>query len=145
MLKLTTRTDYGLRAVTYLAERYGHGPVSTSEIAARRNVPEAYLDQLMVTLRRAGIVRSYRGPRGGHELARPPKEITVAEVVHSLEGSVAPVECMEKTEGCELTGSCSFRHLVMELQAMAERYLSATTVADLLEMEASPTRQMYHI
>lgn len=144
-MKLTTRTDYGLRAVTYLAERYGQGPISTAEVAARRNVPEAYLDQLMVSLRKAGIVRSYRGPRGGHELARPPKDITVGEVVRSLEGAVAAVECLEKADGCELTGSCSFRHLLRELQAMAERYLSSTTVADLLEMEASSTRQMYHI
>ncbi len=145
MLRFTTRTDYGLRAVTYLAERYGQGPIATAEIAVRRNVPEAYLDQLMVSLRKAGIVRSYRGPRGGHELARPPQEISVGEVVQSLEGAIASVECLEKADGCELTGSCSFRHLLRDLQAMAERYLNSTTVADLLEMEASSARQMYHI
>src|SRR4051812_50020579 len=72
-LKISMRSDYGGRALLYLAERYGQGPVQSAEIAARQNIPETYLEQLLVVLRRAGLVRSLRGPAGGDKLGRPPR------------------------------------------------------------------------
>ena len=71
-MKLSMRSDYGVRAVIDLARRFGDGPVQSAEIAARESIPEAYLEQLLTSLRKAGLVRSSRGPRGGHELAREP-------------------------------------------------------------------------
>src|SRR5438067_1374429 len=82
-LKISMRSDYGGRALLYLAERYGQGPIQSGEIAAQQNIPETYLEQLLVVLRRAGLVRSLRGPAGGHMLARPP----VAESVLGLIGN----------------------------------------------------------
>src|ERR1051326_6624288 len=86
------RSDYGAHAVIELARRYGQGPVQCAEIAASQKIPEAYLDQLLSGLRRVGIVRSIRGPHGGHELARDPRTLTLGDVVTALEGPVVPHE-----------------------------------------------------
>src|SRR5438093_10082157 len=84
------RTDYGTRAILELAARYGDGPLQSAEIAQRQGIPEAYLEQLLTSLRKAGLVRSTRGPHGGHELARAPGEMTLLEVVSALEGPLGP-------------------------------------------------------
>src|SRR3712207_5998414 len=93
------RSDYGARAMIDLARRYGDGPVQSAEIAARESIPEAYLEQLLTSLRKAGLVRSSRGPRGGHELARPPSAITVGDVVHALEGPFLSLDCLGEPDG----------------------------------------------
>ena len=74
-VKLSMRSDYGARAVIDLARHYNRGPVQSADIAARQAIPEAYLEQLLTTLRKSGLIRSTRGPHGGHELARPPADI----------------------------------------------------------------------
>lgn len=85
-MKLSSRSEYGIRALLELAQRRGQGPIQSREIAERQDIPDAYLNQLLLTLRKAGIVQSLRGPAGGHLLARPPERITMAEVVGALEG-----------------------------------------------------------
>src|SRR6476620_9715851 len=90
-VKLSMRSDYGARAIVDLARHYNQGPVQSAEIAGRQAIPEAYLEQLLTTLRKSGLIRSTRGPHGGHELARPPAEIRCADVINALEGPlVAP-------------------------------------------------------
>src|SRR5262245_28322897 len=84
------RSDYGARAMIDLALRYGDGPVQSADIAVRQGIPEAYLEQLLTALRKAGLVRSTRGPHGGHELARAPAEMSLLEVVSALEGPLGP-------------------------------------------------------
>ncbi|MGH2628020.1 MAG: RrF2 family transcriptional regulator, partial [Anaerolineales bacterium] len=90
-MRVSTRSDYGLRALIELAGHFGQGPLQSSEIALRRHVPEQYLDQLLTALRKAGFIRSVRGPAGGHELVRAPETISVREVIESLEGTLSPV------------------------------------------------------
>ena len=85
-MRLSIKGDYGVRALLDLAERAGQGPVQSEAIARRQGISEAYLDQLLTQLRRAGLVRSVRGPRGGHELARSAAEITLDEALAALEG-----------------------------------------------------------
>src|SRR5258707_5582886 len=84
------RSDYGAHAVIELARRYGQGPVQCAEIAASQKIPESYLDQLLSSLRRVGIVHSVRGPHGGHELARDPRQLTLGDIFTALEGPVVP-------------------------------------------------------
>ena len=96
LMRCSTRGDYGLRALIELADHYGQGPLQCSEIALRRHVPEQYLDQLLTTLRKAGFVRSQRGPAGGHELARDPAEIPVYEAIVALEGSLSPIAWLDE-------------------------------------------------
>ncbi len=85
-MRVSRRADYGVRALFDLAERYGQGPVQSRDIAARQRIPEAYLHQVLGALGRAGMVRSTRGPQGGHELTRLPAEITVLDVLDILDG-----------------------------------------------------------
>ncbi len=85
-MRVSSRADYGVRALFELALRYGQGPVQSREIAARQGVPEAYLHQVLGALNRAGFVRSTRGPAGGHELTKDPREITLWDVLHVLDG-----------------------------------------------------------
>src|SRR6185312_17374603 len=98
-MRLTRGSDYGAHAVIELASRYGQGPLQCAEIAASQKIPEAYLDQLLSSLRRVGIVRSIRGPHGGHELARDPRQLTLGEIVTALEGPVVPHEFVHGPAG----------------------------------------------
>ena len=95
-MRVSTRSDYGLRALIELAGHYGGGPLQSSEIAGRRHIPEQYLDQLLTTLRKAGFIRSMRGPAGGHELLRDPSLVTVLDVIQALEGSLSPVAWLDE-------------------------------------------------
>jgi len=85
-MRVSSRVDYGVRALFDLALRYGQGPVQSRDIASRQDVPEAYLHQVLGALNRAGLVRSTRGPLGGHELAREPREISLWDVLLVLDG-----------------------------------------------------------
>ena len=95
MMHISAKGDYGLRAVLDLALHDGQGPILRADIAARQNIPEAYLVQLLNLLRKAGLVHSIRGPKGGHVLLKRPDELTVQEVLAALEG---PVNLMGKSE-----------------------------------------------
>ncbi len=85
-MRVSSRTDYGVRALYELALHFGEGPIQSREIAARQNVPEAYLHQVLSALSRGGLVKSTRGPSGGHALARPPAEITLYDAMDVLDG-----------------------------------------------------------
>src|SRR5437588_5964328 len=95
-MMFSTKAEYGVRVMVELARRAGEEPVPLAEIAADDGLPLAYLEHLVARLRRAGLVDSRRGSRGGYLLARPSTEITMAEVVEALEGSIAPIECISE-------------------------------------------------
>src|SRR5574339_1316420 len=90
-MRISTKGDYGVRALIELTHHYGEGTVQSAQIAARQRIPEPYLDQLLTTLRKAGFIRSVRGPQGGHALIKTPEEIRLSDVIRSLEGSLSPV------------------------------------------------------
>ncbi len=139
------RSDYGARALLYLAERYGQGPVQSAEIAARQNVPETYLEQLLVVLRRAGLVRSLRGPAGGHMLARPPSAIRLGEIVAAMDGPSPTLSCADE-RGCRVLPGCVLYDVWSELEAASRAIVDAVTLGDLLERQAAAQRRvMYHI
>jgi Rrf2 family protein len=93
-MMFSTRAEYGVRVMVELARRGGEEPVPLAEIADHEGLPVAYLEHLVARLRRAGLIESRRGAHGGYLLARDATEITMAEVVEALEGSIAPVECI---------------------------------------------------
>jgi Rrf2 family protein len=95
-MMFSTKAEYGVRVMVELARRAGGEPVPLAEIAAHDGLPLAYLEHLVARLRKAGLVDSRRGSRGGYMLARPSSEITMAEVVEALEGSIAPIECISQ-------------------------------------------------
>src|ERR671939_1054191 len=133
------RSDYGAHAVIELARRYVQGPVQCAEIASSQKIPEAYLDQLLSGLRRVGIVRSVRGPHGGHELARDPRQLTLGDIVTALEGPVVPHEFVHSpstdAEGTDWWAACAVRNAWLEAAQASQRVLDHTTIQDLLEQQ----------
>jgi Rrf2 family protein len=141
-MKISTRAEYGLRALIALASRYGEGPVQTHVIARQQGLPEPYLTQLMATMRQAGLVASKRGPAGGHRLARPPAQISLREAFAALEGTTSPWWCVEVTNpDCAYAGTCGLRPVWRALQVAAEGVLDRLTLADLQPQRQSVGRR----
>lgn len=131
-MRVSTKGDYGVRALIELAHHYGEvKPMQSSEIAARQRIPESYLEQLLTTLRRAGFIRSVRGPQGGHALIRAPETIRISEVIESLEGAIMPIDCLDETSACSRNGGCAQSDMWGDVRDAILDVLEKTTVADL--------------
>ena len=142
-MRLSMKGDYGVRAVLDLAERYGQGPVQSEAIARRQGISEAYLDQLLALMRRAGLVRSVRGPRGGHELARPASQISLLDVLTALEGSFLQ---FGPDSSQDLPTVRVQQELWKQVRDQTQHLLQTTSVQDLLERQrALTTPARYYI
>jgi len=130
-MRISTKGDYGVRALIELSHHYGEGPIQSAEIAARQRIPEPYLDQLLTTLRKAGFIRSVRGPQGGHALLLRPEEIRLSDVIRSLEGSLSPVSHLHD-EGYQCRAAHEVWH---EVEEATERILDGVTIGDLAQRE----------
>jgi Rrf2 family protein len=147
-MKLSTRGRYATRALLDLALHPGENPATLKDIARRQQISVRYLEHLITPLVAAGIVRSMRGPRGGISLARPPQQIRLSEVIQLLEGSTAPVECLDNPIVCERSATCVTRDVCGELRKAMDDVLDATTIADLVERQKQkeqPQTMMYHL
>ena len=139
-MMFSTKAEYGVRVMVELARHAGEEPVPLAEIAARDGLPLAYLEHLVARLRKAGLVDSRRGSRGGYLLARSPVEITMAEIVEALEGSIAPIECITEAPDGSIVCSresdpghvCPTKLLWTRVRFAIVRTLQETTLADLL-------------
>src|SRR3970040_1225116 len=129
-MKGSMKGDYGVRALVELAHHFGEGPVQSAVIAGRQGIPEPYLDQLLTGLRRAGFIRSVRAPQGGHALIRDPRDLRLSEAIAALEGSLAPIACLDDPEGCRKSASCSLRPIWQEIEAGSLRMLESISIAD---------------
>ena len=144
-MKLSTRGRYGLKAVVDLAVYYGDAPVTLSVLAGMQGVSEAYLEQLLRFLRRAGIVETVRGAAGGYRLCCAPAELDVGRVLAALEGSTAVVDCVGTGDACcDRACTCSARPLFLKLQARINDVLRDTTIADLATDYIEQKRRMEH-
>ena len=145
-MKLSTRSRYGLKAVVDLAVAYGDGPVSLPALAGLQNVSEAYLEQLLRTLKKSGVVETARGVQGGYSLSRDPADVTVEEVLSALEGSTALVDCVDTSPaaGCKNACVCSARPLFLKLQNKINGVLSATSIQDLADDYIEQKRRIQH-
>jgi len=136
----STKAEYGVRVMVELARRGGDQPVPLAEIAEHDGLPLAYLEHLVARLRKADLVASRRGARGGYLLARPPEEISMAEVVEALEGSIAPIECISQgadgTLRCARESDpehvCAAKALWTRVRFSIVRTLEQTKLADLM-------------
>lgn len=145
-MRVSTRGDYGLRAMLELAQRYGEGLVPSREIAERQGIPESYLDQLLTVLSKARLLRSARGPQGGHSLAQPPDKIRLSDVVIALEGSVAPVSCVADQGDCSQTSACVLREVWQKIEDVTLEVLASITLEDLVKrQQARRTEAIYYI
>ncbi|HTE85773.1 MAG TPA: Rrf2 family transcriptional regulator [Dehalococcoidia bacterium] len=144
-MKVSTKGDYGIRALIELALHYGSGTIQSAEIAARQRIPEPYLDQILTSLRRSGFIRSVRGPQGGHELIRDPLSLRLREVIEALEGSLNPIDCLEDSSACTRGGGCAQRGVWEEIRQATTAILDRTTVADLAARERPVAGGRYYI
>ncbi len=116
-----------------LALNLGKEPVLLRDIATRQEVSEKYLEHSMSSLRNAGLVRSIRGARGGYVLAKPPSEIRLSKIMEVLEGSMAPVECVDDPEVCHRADLCVTRDIWVKMKEAIDNILESTTLEDLAE------------
>jgi len=131
-MKISSRGQYGLRALSVLAARHGNGPTQVREIARTERLSAKYLEQLLGRLRMGGLVKSVRGAKGGYTLARGPEAITVREVLVLLEGSLAPVGCLDENGACRSVDSCGTHGLWAGLHETVLTYLGSYTLADMI-------------
>jgi Rrf2 family cysteine metabolism transcriptional repressor len=132
-VRISAKELYGLRAMGEFARHYGQGPLSLSEVAQSQGISQAYLEQIAIDLRRAGLLQSRRGARGGYYLARTPKATTAGDVIRALEGSILPVQCVaeQKCTPCSLEASCSARGIWEQVRDRLVETLDSITLADL--------------
>jgi Rrf2 family transcriptional regulator, cysteine metabolism repressor len=134
-MKVSTRGEYGVRAMVALAKHYGDGPVSINIVAKESLVPYAYLEQLIVPLRKAGLVESKRGAQGGYTLTRSPELVRVGEVYRVMEGPVAPMDCVSEDpadQTCPLIDGCETRPVWLRVRDSIVDTLDSMTLADLV-------------
>jgi len=148
-MMFSTRAEYGVRVMVELARHGANGDrecVSLSEIADGDGLPLAYLEHLAARLRKAGLVESRRGAHGGYLLARPAEEISMAEVVEALEGSIAPIECISEaadghlvcTRETETDHVCPTKLLWTRVRGSVVRTLEETQLSDLVQEKPKP-------
>jgi Rrf2 family protein len=131
---VSTRGEYGMRLMVELARHWGRGTVSLHAVAEQESLPEAYLEQLVATLRRTGLVTGKRGAGGGYQLAKDPSGITAGDVVRALEGPIEPQICTAEGEAvlnCVHEPSCGTRLVWVKLQETIAKALDALTLAEL--------------
>jgi Rrf2 family protein len=151
-MMFSTKAEYGVRVMVELARRAGEGGdapgavVPLAEIAEHDGMPLAYLEHLVARLRKAGLIDSRRGSRGGYMLARPAEQITTAEIVEALEGAIAPIECISQGPDGTIVCSresdaehvCPTKLLWMKVRFSIVKALEDTTLADLLAPVRAP-------
>lgn len=144
-MKLSTRTRYGTRALLELAAREAEGPVNLKDIAASQGLSLSYLEHLVAPLISGGIIQSTKGPRGGITLVRKPEDINVKEITYLLEGSLAPVDCVDCADECERSGFCVTREIWGRMKDAMDSVLESTTLKDLVEehKKKSPAAQAH--
>lgn len=136
---VSRRTDYATRAVLALTLEDG-GPLKLDELARRTAVPQSVLEQVMPTMRTAGIVRSERGPSGGYRLNKRPEEITLERIVRLFQGQLAPISCATRhnPEPCPMTIGCTLREVWEEIRDATIQLLGQATFADLAARAGGP-------
>ena len=130
-MKLSTKTRYGTQAMVDLALKYGAGPITAREIADEQQLSAKYLESLLAILGSAGLLRTVRGAKGGHILARPPDQITLRELFEVLEGSDGFVQCTSDPSLCERAGTCVTQEVWAEIHAASMSILQSITLDDM--------------
>ena len=135
-MRIPMRVDYGVRALVEMAQGNLDVPTQTARIARRQGIPEAYLEQVLTTLNKAGLVKSRRGPHGGHVLAAHPEDINLAQVMAVLEGRGPLLDCLVEPVCCELSETCAQREVWSFFEEAVRDLLSSTTIASMARRQS---------
>lgn len=133
MLRLSTKGQYGVRAMYEIAKNYPDTPTTIKEISERQDVSVAYLEQILNKLRRTGLIASIKGPGGGYVLSKKPEEISIGAILRELEGPVAITNCLDPSEGCSRVDICVTHLLWRALGEKIDGFLGTITLNDLLK------------
>lgn len=128
-----------------LARRYDRGPVKRKDISQAQDISKTYLENIFITLRENKLITTTRGANGGFVLQSPPSKITVLQIVNALEGSLAPVECLENTSACQKTAACPAQRTWKKLYGAEVKVLSGITLQDILDEDKASGTSQYMI
>lgn len=132
-MKLSTRGRYGIHAMYQLALDYGKSPLPIKAIAERASIPEAYLEQLISVLRKDELVLSTRGAQGGYMLSRPPEDISVGDMLRSLEGGLKLVDCLDEEEVCGKSCACPSRIVWKRINDGLNEIVNGISLKDMMD------------
>ena len=132
-MRLSTKARYAVRAMVELALSYDGEPVKLKTIAEKQDLSIKYLEQVMNPLRVSGFVSTQKGSRGGYRLVKIPDQITLYDLIYAVEGTLAPVECVDNPETCDRVGSCVTRDVWVRMHQAILKELQSTTLAELAE------------
>jgi Rrf2 family protein len=137
---ISKKTKYALKGLLYLARKYNQGPILISDLARDERIPKKFLELILLTLKNNGILQSRKGKGGGYYLGKPPREISVGNVIRTLEGPLAPVPCVSesayaKCKECLDERSCGIRFVMKDVRDAITSILDKTSLSDVLELE----------
>ncbi len=134
-MKLSTKGRYGLKAMFDLAINYGEGPIALNNIAERQNISVHYLEQLISPLRKSGLVKSVRGAQGGYMLSDKPGNITVGDVIRTLEGPIAPADCVMNDEesDCSRADQCITKTIWEKIKYSIDNVIDSITLQNMVD------------
>ncbi len=139
-MKLSAKVEYGVRAMAVLALHFRRGPLPLREIAGSEEISFQFLEQIFPHLRKAGLIASVRGARGGYYLTRPPEQINVGDIVRAVEGPIVPVDCLAGDGGreprCHRGEACRTRHVWEKLRDRINEVLDSVYLSDLIESKS---------
>jgi Rrf2 family protein len=146
-MRISSKGEYGLRALLDLAQRYGEGPVQSHDIHRRQGIDENYLNQILILLRKAGLIESVRGPQGGHRLARPAAQISVYDALLALEGPILSLDSGRDGLSAEdPLDRLLIQHVWEDARTLLEEHLRGVTLEDLVQRKRQRAGEvMYYI
>lgn len=151
-MKLSKKGEYALRALIDLSLNYEKGIVKIRDIAKREKIPEKFLEQILLSLKKAGLLESKRGARGGYYLSKPPKAITLGEIIRIMDGPLAPLRCVSKMAymNCPEEGNCGLQSVMLDVRNAIAKILDNITFDDVCKrtrgrLEQKPNALTYNI
>ncbi len=132
-MKLSTKGRYGTRAMIDIALYKESGSTLLKDISSRQGISLKYLDHILSSLRKAGLIKNVRGKGGGYSLTRPAAQITLCDIIEAVEGTLSPVECVDNPEYCKKTSTCSAHDVWVKVRESIEDVLRSTSLQSLTE------------
>jgi Rrf2 family protein len=147
-MKISTKIRYATRAMLQIASHYGEGPIDLREISKKEDISLKYLEQVIIPLRTAGLVKSIRGSKGGYTLTKPPSEISLNDLMEVLNGPIDLVECLKDPKGCSRSPSCVTRDIWKETSEAIHKVFRSITFEEMVNRKKEregKTSPMYQI
>jgi Rrf2 family protein len=146
-MRLSRKTDYALRVLMTLVDRWGQGPISMNELARANDVPKKFLEHIMLDLKSQGWVASSPGRTGGYVLSLPPERITLGQVVRHFDGILAPVGCVSISnfEACSQSSTCRFRRVLLDIRNATAEHMDNATLAQVARNEPVTDREVFSL